>query len=98
MQGRRGGGGSKQETESPLGAHEVATWTRLAGRGRAPLPTLLTTGTGSGKTEAFLVPIVDHCIWAAEQGISGIKALILYPMNALVADQERRLASFLADP
>ena len=79
-------------------AHQLATWTRLAGRGRTPSPTLLTTGTGSGKTEGFLVPVVDHCVWARQQGQSGIKALVLYPMNALVADQERRLAKFLADP
>lgn len=83
---------------NPPFAHQLVAWIRLAGRGRTPSPTLLTTGTGSGKTEAFLVPIVDHCVWARGEGHIGIKALILYPMNALVADQERRLASLLADP
>ena len=83
---------------NPPFAHQLAAWIRLAGRGRSPLPTLLTTGTGSGKTEGFLVPLVDHCVWARRQGQPGIKALVLYPMNALVADQERRLAGFLADP
>ena len=28
---------------------------------REPQPTLVTTGTGSGKTEAFLIPVLDHC-------------------------------------
>lgn len=79
-------------------AHQLATWIRLVGRGRIPAPTLLTTGTGSGKTEAFLVPIVDHCVWARQQGQIGIKAIVMYPMNALVTDQERRVAQFMADP
>ncbi len=79
-------------------AHQLAAWIRLVGRGRTPAPTLLTTGTGSGKTEGFLVPIVDHCVWARQQGQIGVKAIVLYPMNALVADQERRVAKFMADP
>lgn len=79
-------------------AHQLAAWQRLSGRGRVPRPTLITTGTGSGKSEGFLVPIIDHCIWARQRGLRGIKALILYPMNALVTDQERRIAAMLTDP
>ena len=52
----------------------------------APLPTLVVTGTGSGKTEAFLYPILDHVIRAKAAGDTGVKALILYPMNALAND------------
>ena len=44
--------------------HQLVAWQRLAGRGRVPKPTLVTTGTGSGKSEAFLVPAIDHAIWA----------------------------------
>ena len=51
-----------------------------------PLPTLVTTGTGSGKTEAFLYPILDHVVRAKREGEAGVKALILYPMNALAND------------
>ncbi len=79
-------------------AHQVAAWQRLAGRDAVPKPTLITTGTGSGKSEGFLIPILDHCISRRESGQRGIKALLIYPMNALVADQERRIAEMLTDP
>jgi ATP-dependent helicase YprA (DUF1998 family) len=79
-------------------AHQVAAWARLAGRDVTPKPTLITTGTGSGKSEGFLIPVIDHCISRRESGERGIKALLLYPMNALVTDQERRIARMLTDP
>lgn len=64
--------------------------------GHQPLPTIVTTGTGSGKTEAFLFPLLDHCARARGRGEGGIKALILYPMNALASDQAGRIASLIA--
>ena len=78
-------------------AHQVEAWNRLSTRvpDREPLPTLVTTGTGSGKTEAFLYPVLDHCLRAhseREGGRPGIKVIILYPMNALATDQAKRLA------
>lgn len=82
--------------------HQAEAFRRLAsqvdGVERRPLPTLVVTGTGSGKTESFLYPILDHCRRLSEQSVRGIKALILYPMNALANDQERRLAELLSDP
>jgi len=78
--------------------HQLTAWRRLAGREHRPQSTLITTGTGSGKSEAFLIPIADHCLWARRQGIKGVKALILYPMNALVVDQQRRIAQLLSAP
>jgi ATP-dependent helicase YprA (DUF1998 family) len=60
-----------------------------------PQPTLVTTGTGSGKTESFLYPILDHVLRAKREGVAGVKALILYPMNALANDQARRLAGMI---
>nr|WP_237728108.1 DEAD/DEAH box helicase [Cellulomonas sp. APG4] len=65
------------------------------GQRRRPQPTLVTTGTGSGKTEAFLYPILDHVLRARRDGVTGTKALILYPMNALANDQALRLTQLL---
>jgi len=56
--------------------------------------TVISTSTGSGKTEAFLVPIIDHCLRHPGEGV---KALILYPMNALANDQLKRLRRLLRD-
>lgn len=57
-------------------------------------PAVVATGTGSGKTEAFLLPIVDHCLRTREQ--PGLKAILIYPMNALATDQRRRVRTLLA--
>lgn len=51
--------------------------------------TVISTGTGSGKTESFLIPILDYCI---KNPSKGIKAILIYPMNALAGDQMRRIA------
>ncbi|MEV4620515.1 DEAD/DEAH box helicase [Asanoa sp. NPDC049573] len=76
--------------------HQAAAFARLSTRGgRRPQPTLVTTGTGSGKTEAFLHPILDHVRRARLEGVTGLKALILYPMNALANDQAARLTGLL---
>ncbi len=57
---------------------------------------LVATGTGSGKTESFLYPIVDDLIRQREQGVTaGIAALVIYPMNALANDQLDRLRDML---
>ncbi|MBU1432373.1 DEAD/DEAH box helicase [Myxococcota bacterium] len=59
--------------------------------------TLVSTGTGSGKTEAFLYPIISRCLQLQEEGAPpGIVAIILYPMNALAEDQLERLRGLLA--
>lgn len=59
--------------------------------------TLISTGTGSGKTECFLYPIVSRCFKLKDQGApAGISAVIVYPMNALAEDQLWRLRSLLA--
>lgn len=63
----------------------------------------ITTGTGSGKTEAFLLPMLAKLVTeAAHRPVSfaapAVRALILYPMNALVNDQLGRLRLLLGDP
>ena len=78
--------------------HQEDAYRRLTTKGgHRPEPTIVTTGTGSGKTEAFLHPVLDHVLRARAQGISGIKALILYPMNALATDQASRLARLITN-
>jgi len=55
--------------------------------------TIVASGTGSGKTEVFFIPIIDYLI--KNRGQKGVKALIIYPMNALVNDQVERLRRVL---
>jgi DEAD/DEAH box helicase domain-containing protein len=71
-------------------AHQGRAFARLTGE--EARSTLVATGTGSGKTECFLYPILEHCREQRELGRPGIKAIILYPMNALASDQASRLA------
>lgn len=71
--------------------HQQKAFERLTGEnGRS---TLVTTGTGSGKTESFLYPILEYCYH--HRGEPGIKALIIYPMNALASDQAKRIAELI---
>ncbi|MHC0068743.1 DEAD/DEAH box helicase, partial [Nostoc sp. UIC 10890] len=57
---------------------------------------VVATGTGSGKTECFLIPMLDMLLKEeANLSIPGVRALILYPMNALVNDQVKRLRKLL---
>jgi DEAD/DEAH box helicase domain-containing protein len=72
----------------PAHRHQERAFARL--RGAEKHSTLVATGTGSGKTESFLWPILDHC--RANSGRPGIKAILVYPMNALATDQALRIA------
>jgi hypothetical protein len=57
---------------------------------------LVSTGTGSGKTESFLYPITDDLLRQRDQGIrEGLTAILVYPMNALANDQLDRLRDML---
>jgi len=60
------------------------------------------TGTGSGKTECFMWPMVSKLVLEAKESPTsweqrGIRAIMLYPMNALVADQLGRLRKMIGD-
>ena len=62
---------------------------------------VITTGTGSGKTESFLIPVLANLITESkkwnnpESRIRGIRTLVLYPLNALAEDQMVRLRKTL---
>ncbi|MEN6325858.1 MAG: DEAD/DEAH box helicase [Syntrophomonas sp.] len=60
---------------------------------------VVATGTGSGKTECFMLPIIDYLMKQQQEGDldRGVRALFLYPMNALANDQLARLRKILAD-
>jgi rubrerythrin len=55
--------------------------------------TIIASSTGSGKTEAFLIPIIDYCL--RHKATPGVKAILMYPMNALANDQLKRLRHLL---
>ena len=71
--------------------HQAKAFGRLTGNDG--ISTIIATGTGSGKTECFLYPILEYC-WQ-HRFDPGIKALIIYPMNALASDQAKRIAELI---
>ncbi|BAZ33788.1 DEAD/DEAH box helicase domain-containing protein (plasmid) [Cylindrospermum sp. NIES-4074] len=56
-------------------------------------PYVLTTGTGSGKSMTYVVPIFDDLL--RHPDIQGVRAILVYPMNALINSQEEELKKFL---
>lgn len=63
----------------------------------------VSTGTGSGKTECFMWPLVSKLVSEAHDSKEswsheGVRSIILYPMNALVSDQVSRLRKLIGDP
>lgn len=77
---------------------QALEWTSRDGMSLA-----ITTGTGSGKTESFLLPMLAKLATEAAHSpssfsVPAVRALILYPMNALVNDQLGRLRLLLGDP
>ncbi|MGH9228024.1 MAG: DEAD/DEAH box helicase [Acidimicrobiales bacterium] len=60
---------------------------------------VIATGTGSGKTECYLLPVLDHLLRERDAGTlrqPGVRALLLYPMNALANDQMQRIRDLFA--
>lgn len=76
--------------------HQLEAWTALT----APEPrsVLVSSGTGSGKTECFLVPLLHDLARETRRSgrLKGVRAIALYPLNALIASQEERLSEWTA--
>lgn len=80
----------------PLYKHQENAIRKIAVDGRN---LVVSTGTGSGKTESFMIPILRALAMESERGelSPGVRALLIYPMNALANDQTERLRLLLAD-
>ncbi len=77
----------------PPYVHQKEAWRKLCADD--PVSVIVSSGTGSGKTECFLTPILDRLVRRSDGGrtrLRGVRALMLYPLNALIASQEERLA------
>ncbi len=75
--------------------HQLEAWRHLTAS--TPQSILVTSGTGSGKTECFMVPLLDELVKEAEaqrESLRGVCAIALYPLNALIASQQDRLGKW----
>ncbi len=84
----------------PPYVHQASALEAFLGRGE---DLIVATGTGSGKTESFLMPILGQLAMEAVDAPEaarqpGVRALLLYPMNALVADQMARVRRLFGNP
>ena len=88
----------KVENHLPLNrllySHQEKALKKIAGENRN---VVIATGTGSGKTECFLLPIINYLLKERSGGTlgPGVRAMLLYPMNALANDQVARLRNIL---
>jgi hypothetical protein len=90
-----GGVGSLPALQEPLHPHRHQSDAVRAILGERA-NTIVATGTGSGKSYTFGIPIVSECLRLRDAGVAGIKAVIIYPMNALANSQYDDLARRLA--
>ena len=74
----------------PPFAHQVASWRSFLEPATRFKSIVATTGTGSGKTECFMVPLISDL--AANTIDDSVQAIFLYPLNALMEDQKERLS------
>ncbi|QOZ23118.1 DEAD/DEAH box helicase [Bradyrhizobium sp. CCBAU 51753] len=75
--------------------HQLDAWRLLSDRERQSV--LVTSGTGSGKTECFLFPILSDLAAQAHgqrETLTGVQAIMLYPLNALIESQRERLSAW----
>ncbi|SDK62609.1 DEAD/DEAH box helicase [Microbulbifer yueqingensis] len=78
--------------------HQLNAWRTLLDE--EPKSAVVTSGTGSGKTECFMIPILNDLIRESKQAtgpLVGVRALFLYPLNALINSQQERLDAWTRD-
>lgn len=78
--------------------HQYQSWNTLLNQtaiNGKPMSICVTTGTGSGKTECFMLPLVHDLLQQPRR--NAIQAIFLYPLNALMEDQKERLEQLLKD-
>lgn len=80
--------------DRPLYTHQAEACQAAAVSGPRPA-IIVSAGTGAGKTESFLLPILSQLYAEKRKAQTGCRAIILYPMNALVNDQVDRLFDWL---
>lgn len=67
--------------------HQTKSWkTMLSNKGKT---IVVTSGTGSGKTECFMIPVLHDIAQRNEKDC--IQAIFLYPLNALMKSQQKRI-------
>jgi len=75
--------------------HQLHAWKILTAD--KPKSVVVTSGTGSGKTECFMVPVLNDLVREHEENSSslvGVRALFIYPLNALINSQRDRLRAW----
>lgn len=75
--------------------HQYQAWKDLLSRNTQSR--IITSGTGSGKTECFMVPVLEDLYREIAQNneqLTGVRALFLYPLNALINSQQERLSAW----
>jgi DEAD/DEAH box helicase domain-containing protein len=83
-------GAFRWERERAPYVHQLEAWTATLREGAS---CLVTAGTGAGKTECFLIPLLDDLLRNPRRG-GGVQAILLYPLNALIESQRERLAAW----
>jgi len=81
--------------DRPLYFHQEKSIRTIVGGNNA----VISTGTGSGKTNCFLIPVINELLREKEAGTlgPGVRALFIYPMNALANDQLKNIRKLLMD-
>lgn len=78
--------------------HQLEAW-KVLGEGKKQ-SLVATSGTGSGKTECFMIPVLGDLVrehLQTQKRLEGVRALFLYPLNALINSQRERLSAWTAN-